>query len=209
VIDITHPYIAPIYLDLTMRLSAAAAIGAVGAMSEGGCMLRPLWLARKRRAISAGAVDRSPRDLELVEAAYELALDRSDPRRTERSIDAFIGLMSESVVFVPEGGATPYHGRRAVRRLLVEAVEQWRSLRYVVDEIVDLGGGDLIACGKLLAELDGGRRSEIPFVNHWTIQAGQAVRIDSFSDRDEALETFSQGGTRASRAASSASSAYP
>jgi ketosteroid isomerase-like protein len=171
-------------------------------MSGAGCALRPWWLPRKRSAVSAGAADRNPGDVELVEAAYELALDRSDPKRTERSIDAFIELMSDSVVFVPEGGAaTPYQGRSAVRRLLADAAEQWESLRYEVDDIVDLGGGDLIACGKVVAQLDDGRRIEIPYVNRWTIEAGRAVRIESFSDRDEAQEAFDRQGTRASRAA--------
>jgi ketosteroid isomerase-like protein len=166
-------------------------------MSEAGCTLRLLWLTRKRREVSEEAADRRPADVELVKAAYELALDRSDPKRTERSIDSFIGLMSESVVFVPEGAvASPYRGRGAVRGLLAEAAKQWESLRYELDEIVDLGDGDLIACGRVLAQPDEGRRSAIPFVNRWTIRAGQTVRIESFSDRDEALLL----GTRPSRA---------
>jgi hypothetical protein len=141
-------------------------------------------------------------DVELVEAAYELALDRSDPLRTERSIDAFIELISDSVVFVPEGGAGPYRGRTAVRLLLAEALRQWESLHYENDEIIDLGGGDLVACGKVIARLDGGQSCEIPYVNRWTIEAGQTVRIDSFSDRAEALEASGRPGTRATRAAS-------
>jgi ketosteroid isomerase-like protein len=170
-----------------------------GAISEGGCILP--WSPRKRSAIGAAAADRVEGHVELVKAAYELTLDRSDPEGTERSIDAFLELVSDSVVFVPEGGATQYRGRRALRRLLAEAATQWESLRYEIDEITDLGGGDLIACGKVVARLDPYRPCEIPYVNRWTIEAGQTVRIRSFRDRDEALEASGRRGTRATRAA--------
>jgi ketosteroid isomerase-like protein len=129
----------------------------------------------------------SEENINLVEAAYQLSLDRCNGPRTARSIDRFLALLSDSIVFVPEGGAPRHRGHRAMRRLLADATEQWKTLRYELDEIIDLGAGELIACGKVLAQPDEGPPREIPFVNRWIIRAGRAVRIDSFADRNHAL----------------------
>jgi ketosteroid isomerase-like protein len=145
-------------------------------------------MCRFRRSASSTAVADRREDVQLVEAAYRLTLDRSNRQSTERSIDDFLGLLSPSVVFAPESDpAAPYRGRTAVRRLLARAAEQWDSVRYEVEEILDLGGGGVIASGKVLARPDRHRPpSEIPFVNRWTIRRGRAVRIDSITDREEA-----------------------
>ena len=118
--------------------------------------------------------------MDLVRAAYQLALERSDPQRTARSIDCFLEFLSDSVVFVPEGGAGLYRGRAALKRLLEGATQQWNSVRYEVDEIQQLGTCDVLVFGKVLAQPDEGREpSEIPFANRWTLQKGRAVRIES------------------------------
>jgi ketosteroid isomerase-like protein len=160
-------------------------------MTTARCIAHPLQRLLPRRARRADASDRSRDDVQLVQDAYQLTLDRSDPRRTAASIDRFVSLLSASVVFVPETAATPQRGREAIRRLLADAAESWNSVRYEVEEILDLGGGDVLACGRVLARSDEHRgRSEVPFANRWTIRAGRAVRIDSFSDRGEALEAL-------------------
>ena len=130
--------------------------------------------------------------VQLVQAAYDLTLERSEPQRTARSIDRFLRLLSDSVVYVPEGAeAADCRGRIAVKRLLARATEQWYSVRYEVAEIRELEGGDLLACGKVLARPDEGRDLiETPFATRWTLRAGRAVRIASFPDRHKALEAL-------------------
>jgi ketosteroid isomerase-like protein len=161
-------------------------------MTGARCIPGPLQGLLRRSNGRARSDDRRQDDVQLVQAAYRLTLEKSDPQRTARSIDRFLALLSGSVVFVPESGAAgAYRGRQAVRRLLADAAENWNSVRYEIEEMLDLGGGDLVVCGNALARSDvRSRPSEIPFVNRWKIRAGQAVRIESFGDRDEALEAF-------------------
>ncbi len=140
--------------------------------------------------MSAGTESPGQEDVQVIQAAYQLTIERSDPQRTAHSIERFLALLSESVVYVPEGGgAAPYRGRTAMRRRLARATEQWTSVRYQVEEILDLGDGELLVCGKVFACSDERRDlREIPFTNRWTLQAGRAVKVASFADRRQALE---------------------
>ena len=103
---------------------------------------------------------------------------------------AFHELVDADVVFVPEPGVDPqpaaYAGLAAVMQLLTAAREQWRSCRYVAEQ-VEQRAGDVLVSGRVVAELrDSGSRASFPFAHVWTTRVGRAVRIAAYEGLAEA-----------------------
>ena len=125
---------------------------------------------------------------ELVRGAYALRFDSSRVEETSRSMGRFLNLLSADVEFVAATGIWPSsQGRHTVSDLLLEAAREWEECWFEADEVVELDARRVLATGTVRARPS--RKAEvyeIPFVNLWTIEHGQAVRIESFTDREQA-----------------------
>ena len=80
-----------------------------------------------------------------------------------------------------------FHGKRAVKRSIVDHVGGWDEYRFDVEEILEAGDSVII----FTHETGLGKRSRVPmerqFVQVWTFKDGSIVRMTTFLDRDEAL----------------------
>ena len=136
---------------------------------------------------------------ELVRDAYRLRFDGDRADETARSITGFLELLAPDVKFLTANGIWPScQGRSGVADLLLEASRQWAECSFAVEELRELDQTRVIACGTVLARASGRTEIyEIPFVNLWTIEAGRAIRIDSFTDRQQALAALGLNGAGA------------
>ena len=128
---------------------------------------------------------------QLVREAYRLRLDGDRIDATARSIDGFLELLAPEVDFLTANGIWPScQGRRGVADLLTEAARQWAECSFAVEELRELNKTRVLACGTVLARPSARTEIyEVPFVNLWTIEEGRAIRIESFTDRWQALAT--------------------
>jgi ketosteroid isomerase-like protein len=132
---------------------------------------------------------------QLVREAYRLRLDGDRVDDTANSIDGFLELLAPDVEFLTANGIwPPCEGRRGVADLLMEAARQWAECSFAVEELEELDEARVLACGTVLARPSGRTEIyEIPFVNLWTIEAGRAIRIESFTDRWQAQAAVDRG----------------
>jgi ketosteroid isomerase-like protein len=133
---------------------------------------------------------------ELVRDAYRLRLDGDRADDTARSISGFLELLAPDVKFLTANGIWPScQGRHGVADLLLEAARQWAECSFAVEEVRELDQNRVFACGTVLARASGRTEIyEIPFVNLWTIETGRAIRIESFTDRQEAQAALDLNG---------------
>jgi ketosteroid isomerase-like protein len=133
-------------------------------------------------------------NLELVRDAYQLRLDSHRLEETARSIGRFLQLLDPDVEFLAAPGIRPpCQARRRVTDLLLEAARQWEECSFVLEDVWEVDESRVIACGLTLVRPAGKTEAyEIPFANAWTIEEGLATRIESFADRQEALEALKE-----------------
>jgi ketosteroid isomerase-like protein len=133
-------------------------------------------------------------NFELVRAAYRLRLDSRRLEETARSIGRFLELLDPDVEFLAASGIwPPCQARRRVTDLLVEAARQWEECSFALEDVWAVDESRMVACGLALVRPAGKTEVyEIPFANVWTIEDGLATRIESFADRQEALEALKE-----------------
>lgn len=124
----------------------------------------------------------------LVREAYRLRFNSGQAEETARSIDRFLELLAPDVEFVASTGIPSSHqGRSAVGDLLHETAREWEECSFAAEEVVELDAGRVLASGTVLARPFGKTEVyEIPFANLWTFEGGRAIRIESFTDREQA-----------------------
>jgi ketosteroid isomerase-like protein len=80
-----------------------------------------------------------------------------------------------------------FHGERALDAQIEPSREAWEEWRVETEEIIDLGGEDVLVLNR---EINRGRGSGIELVSHTAalikVRDGKIVRFQGFLDRDEA-----------------------
>ena len=139
----------------------------------------------------------SQEHVEITRAAFE-AWNRGD-------LDALLSLWSEEAEFFPlraqlEG--RPYHGHEGLRLFVTEIAEEWRDVRFEIDELRD-AGEHVIASGRFRAR---GRTSgvdlNVPLGVVGTVRNERVVYARMFSDPNEALAAAAPPPTDAASRAS-------
>jgi uncharacterized protein len=121
-------------------------------------------------------------DVEILRAAYE-SLNRGDIPGTVGVLDADAEWHEHSEL--PEADA--YRGRAAIQSFLESFLESWDEFRQDVEDLIAEDGKVLV----LLHMIGQGKGSGIPvearYAHLWTMREGRGVRIDTYTDREEAL----------------------
>jgi ketosteroid isomerase-like protein len=81
-----------------------------------------------------------------------------------------------------------YSGREEVTRFLGEWLASWDSYEAGVDELLDAGDLVVVFWWQRMTGRGSGVPVELDSAQIWTIRDGQPIRIDSYTDRAEALE---------------------
>jgi ketosteroid isomerase-like protein len=92
--------------------------------------------------------------------------------------------------------ATVLHGKQRVRDYFADFQKAFGTVRYEVDDVVDLGGGDVLALLRVTLQI-AGSASEVsppPFAYVLTIRRGRIARVQDFPDRAEGLRHVGLGG---------------
>jgi ketosteroid isomerase-like protein len=125
----------------------------------------------------------SEENVEIVRAAFE-AWNRGD-------FDRLLSLWSEEAEFYPlraqlEG--RPYHGHKGLRRFVAEIGEEWRDVRFEIDELRD-AGEHVIGAGRFRARgRTSGLNLNVPLGVIGAVRNERIVYGRMFSDPAEALE---------------------
>jgi ketosteroid isomerase-like protein len=105
-------------------------------------------------------------------------------------IEAALAELHPEVEFLPiraqlEG--TSYRGHDGYRRLVTDFEEDWENLRLPPERIQE-SGDRVVVSGRMLARgKASGVELDIPLALLYELREGNVVRIESFSDPDEAL----------------------
>ena len=125
----------------------------------------------------------SQENVEIVRAAYE-AVERGD-------IDDATSLIHPDIEFhtyalSPEAGV--YRGRDAVKKYNEVLFEQFESIRFDIDELVDAGEQVVITTTQHAVPKGGEAEMSVQIFEVWTVREGLLVERHSYSTREEALE---------------------
>lgn len=137
----------------------------------------------------------SQKDVERLRKLYEAA-NRGD-------VDAYFDGVSPEIEF-HLSGAFPdlepvYRGHAGVRRFFEQFTEPWEELSVEPDRFVDRGSR-IVALVHFHARGRDGIEVQLPLAHLWTIEDGQAVRMDADADQDEALKAMSPENVESLRA---------
>jgi ketosteroid isomerase-like protein len=136
-------------------------------------------------AVSQKDVDvgRSPENVELVRSGYE-AWRRGDLEAAVASFAADFEPI-ENPVF-PE--ARSYHGPDEFLAYARSFLDIWESWELDVGEILDAGNDVLAFVVWRVRGRGSGVEATMPIIHRWTLADGRVTRLQSYFDRDEALE---------------------
>ena len=81
-----------------------------------------------------------------------------------------------------------YRGLAAVRGFLDEWLASWDSYEAGVDEISDAGDRVVVFWWQRMTGRGSGVPVKLDSAQVWTLRGGKVVRVDNYTDRDEALE---------------------
>lgn len=97
-------------------------------------------------------------------------------------------LFSPDVVVVPEPELGPaYTGIDELRRLLIGGRREWKSCRYLLEQVEGLNDSGLLVAGRIVADLRvSGARVSFPFAQIWRIRQGLVERLETYSSLAEA-----------------------
>src|SRR5436190_15732541 len=125
----------------------------------------------------------SEEQVRIARAAFE-AWNRGD-------FDALLRLWSEEAEFYPlraQLEVRPYDGHEGLRRFVAEIAEEWRDVRFEIDELRD-AGAHVVGSGRFRAR---GRTSgldlNVPLGVIGTVRNERIVYARMFSDPAEALK---------------------
>jgi uncharacterized protein len=125
----------------------------------------------------------SRENVELVERAFR-AFNRRD-------IPAFLDLLDPDVEWVPILGVLEgrvYRGHEDVQRWVEDLAPDWEFFEVHAEEVRDLGDRVLIFGHWRARGRASGGESEQPGTWLYEIKGGKVVRMQTFTDRDEAVE---------------------
>jgi uncharacterized protein len=124
-------------------------------------------------------------DVEILRAAYE-ALNRGDIPGTVAVLDADAEWHEHSEL--PE--ADNYRGREVIQSFLESFLESWHDFRQEVEDLIAEDGKVLILLHMIGQGKGSGIRVEARYAHLWTMREGRGVRVDTYTDREEALEAL-------------------
>jgi ketosteroid isomerase-like protein len=80
-----------------------------------------------------------------------------------------------------------YRGHDGIRKLNDQLNAPWEEISLVPERVVDLGGRVLVLSHFHATGRDG-IDVTLPFAHVWTLRNGRVLRMDAFSDQQDALE---------------------
>jgi ketosteroid isomerase-like protein len=131
----------------------------------------------------------SAEKVEAVRRVYE--------RWSEGDFTASVPIFDEHVVFVlgpefPDAGA--YLGREAVAEYTRALLEAWTRFTLEAEEIIDAGDSVVVGVVQRGVGDSSGTPTEFRYFQVWTFRGSQAIRLEGFRERDEALEAAGLSG---------------
>jgi ketosteroid isomerase-like protein len=125
----------------------------------------------------------SEENVEIVRRAYEAA-NRGDFEGAHSYVHSEIEF--HTYAQSPEAGV--YRGKEAVRRYNEGLFEQFESIRFEVEELVDAGDRVVVVTTQHAVPKGGQQEMNVQFAEVWTIRDGLLAERRSYSTRDQALE---------------------
>src|SRR5947209_5807752 len=129
----------------------------------------------------------SQRNVEIVRRIYEDA-NRGD-------FDAAIEYFAPEIEIHLAGlflDVEPVHrGREALRKFVQRGTEAWDDISIEPDRMIDMGARVLVLAHFHVKGRDG-IEAQRPIAHLWTMQNGQAVQMEAYSDQQAALEAVGQ-----------------
>jgi ketosteroid isomerase-like protein len=129
-------------------------------------------------------------DVELVRRALQ-ALGQGDYQTILAALDPQVRLrplMQDGVTMNPDM-ESEYVGPDGFMQFMGILNAAWDDLTYVTDDVRDAGDGRVVALARLVAQgKESGVPVEQPMAIVATVQDGRVVALDTYSDRQEALE---------------------
>jgi ketosteroid isomerase-like protein len=124
----------------------------------------------------------SQENVEIVRTMYETATGKLDPD---------FGFLAPEVEF-HLSGAFPdldpvYRGHAGIRDLNDQLNAPWEEISLDPERLIDMGEQVLVLSHFHAIGRDG-IEVRLPFAHLWTLEKGQVVRMDAFSDQAAALE---------------------
>jgi hypothetical protein len=122
---------------------------------------------------------------EILRESYE-ALNRGDIPSTVAVLDEDAEWHEHSEL--PE--ADSYRGREPIRSFLEAFLESWDEFRQEIEDLLVEDGKVLVLLHMVGQGKGSGIRVEARYAHLWTMRDGRGVRIDTYTDRDEALKAL-------------------
>lgn len=128
----------------------------------------------------------SAENVEIVRRVYAA---RGDPEAVLAYYDPDVEFDASRFAFGRlVGGAGVYRGHEGLRQFFREYYSAWSQIEDAYEELIDAGESVVT----VVRARGRGRRSGVEVETSsaavWTIRDGKVVRVEWFSDRDEALE---------------------
>ena len=125
----------------------------------------------------------SEANVEVVKRVYEAA-ERND-------LDAASSLLHPEIEFhtyteSPEAGV--YRGRDEVRRYNEELFAQFESIRFEIEELVDIGDHVVVLSTQHAVPKGGRQEISVQMAEVWTLREGLMAERHSYASRAQALE---------------------
>lgn len=126
----------------------------------------------------------SQANVEIARAAYQ-------ELNSSGRLDAGFEFLAPDVEFHMSGAFpdldTVYRGHEGVRKLSDQLNEPWEQFTLDPDRFIDLGD-QVLVLSRFHARGRDGIEVRLAFAHLWTLRDGLAVRMDAFSDHDQALK---------------------
>jgi ketosteroid isomerase-like protein len=96
---------------------------------------------------------------------------------------ALLEFFDPNVVLVSEPAAEQvarYVGIGEIVRLLTDARREWAGCHYLVEEVTEAPGGQVLVSGRLVADLrQSGSRVSLRFAHRWTTRDQRVVKLEA------------------------------
>jgi ketosteroid isomerase-like protein len=127
----------------------------------------------------------SQENVEVVRESCEAWL-RGDLGASFEALDS--GVVWDTTRFEGWMESRTYLGTDAVRVFLEEWLGMWDSYEARFDEFVDAGDRVVVRWSQRMVGRGSGVPVELDSAQVWTLRDGRVIRIDNYTDPDEALE---------------------
>jgi uncharacterized protein len=125
----------------------------------------------------------SQENVEVVRRIYE-AVDRGDLDTANSYIHPKIEF--HTYAQSPEAGV--YRGKEAVQKYNEDLVEQFESIRFEVDELVDAGDRIVVLTTQHAVPKGGRQEMKVHVVEVWVVRDGLLAERRSYSTKQDVLE---------------------